>query len=140
MSDFYYYDLHDPTTAHKPVMQIGDRWFIEAGASGCNLANNEGCGWATQDEALLAHRYQSLKDIVQSPIEVLAEWLWRDSSGRWHKVYVDDPGPRSKMVFVEYFDNNQRYTVIRHGRLCSHGTRKRICVWRKDVRLIKAGR
>jgi len=37
-----------------PVVQINGRWFITMGNAGFNLPRNNGRGWATRAEALLA--------------------------------------------------------------------------------------
>lgn len=43
-------------TSTDAVVQISNRWFISFGHAGFNLVENNGFGWATQEDAMRAHR------------------------------------------------------------------------------------
>ena len=51
---YTYTDRRFETT--EPVVQISNRWFISFGHAGFNLVENNGFGWATEQDAMQAHR------------------------------------------------------------------------------------
>jgi len=77
-----------PKTAYEllagdgPVVQISDRWFITMDKAGFNLPENNGRGWATEMDALLAHlrmvdaatRQQSATVTLESHRDGLVQW------------------------------------------------------------------
>jgi len=69
-------------TSEGPVVQISDRWFITMDKAGFNLPENNGRGWATEMDALLAHlrildaatRQQSATVMLESHRDGLVQW------------------------------------------------------------------